>query len=130
MRRKDIWLLVCGAMMLPASAVAAQVVIDMPPPPPAKAAPAGTAQVDAASQEEEVGVGEVALARYRHARIGTRDTYWRLPPYRGYYSYYGPFHSWYSGPFHSGRRYPYLWGGFAWTWANVTIQCQNEGGEE
>jgi len=125
MRRNDTWLLMLVAMMLPASAGKAQVVIDMPPPPAAKAAPAETAQ--AAPEEDEIGVGEVALARYRYARSGARDTYFRLPPYRGGYSYYGPYHAWDSWYIYPGRRYPYLWGGYGWTWTNVTIHCPGDG---
>jgi len=126
MQPVDRWLMLAGAWtMLLSSAAVGQVVLDMPPP-PAKAASAEPGEADAVSERRD-DVGEVALARYRDARVGAHDTYGQGPPSAFHRSYYGPIHYWssYYGYPYCGHRT--LWGGFAWPWATVTIQCSGDG---
>ena len=127
MRPVDRWLMLAAAWtMLLSPAAAGQIVLDMPPP-PAKAASAEPGEADAVISERQDDVGEVALARYRAARVGAHDTYWQRPPSAFHRSYYGPIHSWssYYGYPYCGHRS--LWGGFAWPWAAVTIQSSGDG---
>lgn len=118
----------------------ADAVIDMPPPPPENAAneapPAQSQAAPAASDQQpadsttaddaapaELSPGELALARYARARIGTRNEYssqglYYGAPYRhpnfvityspwhwGGWGWWGPVwggrNVWFSGPFHS-----------------------------
>jgi len=117
MRPIDRWLMLAAAWtMLLSPAAAGQVVLDMPPPP-----------AEAVISERQDDVGEVALARYRAARVGAHDTYGQGPPSVFHRSYYGPFHHWSSYYGHPSCGHRNLWGGFAWPWAAVTIQCPGDG---
>jgi hypothetical protein len=127
MRRANGWLMLAAAwtILLLSPAAAGQVLLDMPPPP----AKAVSAEPEAMPSEGQDDVGEVALARYRDARVGAHDTYWQGPPSVYHRSYYGPIYSWSSC-----YGYPYcghhgLWSGFAWPWATVTIQCSGSGSD-
>jgi hypothetical protein len=129
MRVRDLRLLSVVLVMPAAPVVAGQMVIDMPPP-PAKSEPAQTAEADSGYAEDGVSLGEIALRRYRYARVGASDTYAWLPPFRRYggYSFYGP--SWYwdpcwGSPFGGS---PFVWRGFRFSWSGSTFQSRDAGG--
>jgi hypothetical protein len=139
MRPGNPWFVPIVTIMLAAPIVEGQVVIDMPPP-PAKTAPietsaeAGTtetAEAGARSAEHLVSVGEIALARYRYARMGAANTYISLPSHRRYYGrgFYGPSWCWdacWCRPFGGS---PFVWRGFTWSWSGVTVHRRSVSGD-
>ncbi|MDY7109591.1 MAG: hypothetical protein SYC29_13235 [Planctomycetota bacterium] len=140
MRRGDLWVVPFVSIMLATPVVAAQVIIDMPPPPAKNApgetsaeaevsGPPGTTGADVDSAEPEVSAGEIALARYRYARIGASDVYASLPLYRGYYGRGFHGRSWY---WDSCWRHPFggslsVWRGFRFSWSGSTFRSRGAG---
>ena len=76
-------LIVTASLLLASSVRAGDSVIDMPPPP--KKAPAVATSPEEPSARATVTVGDVALHRYRRARVGPSFTSypWRSFGYRG-----------------------------------------------